>query len=63
MTKIMVKAKKKRAIKSSLFYLREIFRNSLQANRYFASIQNHLYLSRIKRNNQRKNRNMGGYFH
>ena len=29
MTKITVKAKKKRAIKSSLFYLREFFRNSL----------------------------------
>jgi hypothetical protein len=38
MTKITVKAKKKRAIKCSLFYLQAIFRNSLQANRYFGPI-------------------------
>ena len=34
MTKITVKAKKKRAIKSSLFYLREIFTDMRSMNRF-----------------------------
>jgi uncharacterized protein (DUF2132 family) len=38
MTKITVKAKKKRAIKSSLFYLREIFTDMRSMNRYFGPI-------------------------